>query len=75
MLKLTWPLVDMATSTNRLLTNVDFPVFVIEFIGPKHFFVGGGGGPSATGVPNGLVRTCILLLMILASASNSSHFY
>ncbi|XP_067936430.1 guanine nucleotide-exchange factor SEC12-like [Watersipora subatra] len=39
---------------NRLLLNVDFPIFVIEFIGPKHFLVGGGGGPSATGVPNGL---------------------
>lgn len=45
----------MAASTSRLLMNVDFPVFVIEFIGPRHFFVGGGGGPSATGVPNGLV--------------------
>lgn len=45
----------MAASMNKLLMNIDFPVFIIESIGPKHFVVGGGGGPSATGVPNGLV--------------------
>lgn len=47
----------MAASINKLLMNIDFPVFIIESIGPKHFIVGGGGGPSATGVPNGLVRS------------------
>jgi len=46
---------NMAASTNRLLKNIDFPVFIVEFLGPKHFVVGGGGGASATGVPNGLV--------------------
>lgn len=46
----------MAASINKLLMNIDFPVFVVKFIGPKHFLIAGGGGPSSTGVPNGLVR-------------------
>lgn len=54
------PNVKMAASMNKLLMNIDFPVFIIESIGPKHFVVGGGGGPSATGVPNGLV--CIFVM-------------
>jgi len=45
----------MAASSGKLLTNVGFPVFIIESVGQKYFVVGGGGGPSATGVPNGLV--------------------
>lgn len=57
------PAANMAASSNKLLTNISFPVYVIHSISPKHFVIGGGGGPSATGVPNGLVRFAYIYIL------------
>lgn len=38
----------------ELLCRVDFPLYAISVLSPRHVMVGGGGGAANTGVKNGL---------------------
>ena len=39
----------------ELLCRVNFPLYNVAMISPRHLVVGGGGGAAKTGVTNGFV--------------------
>lgn len=45
-----------------LLARVNFPLYCVEMITPRHLLVGGGGGSSKTGVANGIVSDFLCFL-------------
>lgn len=42
-------------SINDILARINFPLYTVQLITPRHVIVGGGGGSSNTGVANGFV--------------------
>lgn len=44
----------MSGEQAELLCRVDFPLYTISVLSPRHILVGGGGGAANTGVKNGL---------------------
>lgn len=42
-------------ASEGLLARVNFPLYCVEMLTPRHVLVGGGGGSSKTGVANGIV--------------------
>lgn len=38
-----------------ILARVNFPLYSVQLLTPRHVIVGGGGGTSKTGVANGFV--------------------
>ena len=56
--------------TNGLLARVNFPLYTVQMLTSRHVLVGGGGGPSKTGVSNGFVRTNLNLCIISSANLN-----
>lgn len=44
-----------SSSLPELLTRVNFPLYNVGVLSPRHIIVGGGGGAAKTGVKNGFV--------------------
>lgn len=42
-------------SMNDILARINFPLYTVQLLTPRHVIVGGGGGTSKTGVANGFV--------------------
>lgn len=42
-------------SIEDILARVNFPLYTVQLLTPRHVIVGGGGGTSKTGVANGFV--------------------
>lgn len=40
---------------NDILARINFPLYTVQLLTPRHVIVGGGGGTSKTGVANGFV--------------------
>ena len=41
----------------ELLCRVNFPLYNVILVSPRHIMLGGGGGAAKTGVHNGFVST------------------
>lgn len=39
----------------EVLCKVDFPLYSVQMVSPRHILLGGGGGAAKTGVKNGFV--------------------
>jgi len=55
----------MPVELAELLCRVNFPLYQVEMISPRHLLVAGGGGAAKTGVFNGFVSTFINTNLIL----------
>ena len=54
----------MAPVKGDLLARSDFPIYLVNSLGERHFLVAGGGGSAKTGVANAIV-----------SCKNSNSYY
>lgn len=50
-------------SQEGLLARVNFPLYSVEMLTSRHVLVAGGGGSAKTGVANGFVSICAILLV------------
>ena len=44
----------------ELLCRVNFPLYNVNMVSPRHVMLGGGGGAANTGVRNGFVSICLI---------------
>ena len=62
----------MSNDSPELLCRVNFPLYQVMMVSPRHVLVGGGGGAANTGVYNGFVSWWCCLF---PKSQGSSKFY
>ena len=45
----------MGSGNGNLVDGINFPPYCVEILTDRHFVVGGGDGPTRSGVKNGFV--------------------
>ena len=72
----------MSNDSPELLCRVNFPLYQVMMVSPRHVLVGGGGGAANTGVYNGFVswwsfsvhfKALLILIAFLQEIFEISH--